>query len=74
MLNTLYRCPRTIARHENGWPNQGVVTWSIFLPREQQRMRPSMYRGYKVLWHEIKPFFDGLWTRGARTPPRYSRS
>jgi hypothetical protein len=37
-------------------------------------MRPSMYRGYKVLWHEIKPFFDGLWTRGARTPPRYSRS
>jgi len=49
------------------WPNQGVVTWSIFLLREQQRMRPSTYRGYKVLWREIKPFFDGLWTRDART-------
>jgi hypothetical protein len=30
-------------------------------------MRPSTYRGYKVLWREIKPFCEGLWTRDART-------
>jgi hypothetical protein len=30
-------------------------------------MRPSTYRGYEVLWREIKPFCEGLWTRDART-------
>ena len=40
---------------------------SVYLPHSEQRMRPSTYRGYKVLWGEIKPFCEGLWTRDART-------
>jgi integrase len=40
---------------------------SVYLPHSEQRMRPSTYRGYKVLWREVKPFCEGLWTRDART-------
>ncbi|MGA2859754.1 MAG: hypothetical protein ABSE40_23030, partial [Candidatus Sulfotelmatobacter sp.] len=40
---------------------------SVYLPRAEQRLRPSTYRGYKVLWREIKPFCTGLWTRDIRT-------
>jgi len=40
---------------------------SVYLPHSEQRMRPSTYRGYKVLWREIKPFCEGLWTRDVRT-------
>ena len=40
---------------------------SVYLPRAEQRMRPSTYRGYKVLWREVKPFCEGLWTRDVRT-------
>jgi integrase len=40
---------------------------SVYLPRAEQRTRPSTYRGYKVLWREIKPFCQGLWTRDVRT-------
>jgi integrase len=40
---------------------------SVYLPHSEQRMRPSTYRGYKVLWREIKPFCEGLWTRDSRT-------
>lgn len=40
---------------------------SVYLPRAEQRMRPSTYRGYKVLWRAIKPFCEGLWTRDIRT-------
>lgn len=40
---------------------------SVYLPHAERRMRPSTYRGYKVLWREIKPFCDGLWTRDVRT-------
>ena len=38
-----------------------------YLPHSEQRTRPSTYRGYKVLWREIKPFCEGLWTRDVRT-------
>ena len=37
------------------------------MPRIEQRTRPSTYRGYKVLWREIKPFCRNLWTRDVRT-------
>jgi hypothetical protein len=40
---------------------------SVYFPRIEQRTRPSTFRGYKVLWHEIKPFCDDLWTRDVRT-------
>jgi integrase len=40
---------------------------SVYLPRIEQRTRPSTYRGYKVLWREIKPFCGNLWTRDVRT-------
>jgi len=40
---------------------------SVYLPHSEQRMRPSTYSGYKVLWREIKPFCEGLWTRDVRT-------
>jgi len=40
---------------------------SVYLPHTGQRMRPSTFRGYKVLWREIKPFCEGLWTRDVRT-------
>ena len=40
---------------------------SVYMPRAEQRMRPSTHRGYKVLWREIKPFCEGLWTRDVRT-------
>jgi integrase len=40
---------------------------SVYLPRIEQRTRPSTYRGYKVLWKEIKPFCGNLWTRDVRT-------
>ena len=43
---------------------------SVYLPYAGQRMRPSTYRGYKVLWREIEPFCDGLWTRDCPDPPR----
>src|SRR5215469_18088477 len=39
----------------------------VYLPRIEQRTRPSTYRGYKVLWKEIKPFCGNLWTRDVRT-------
>jgi integrase len=40
---------------------------SVYLPRIEQRTRPSTYRGYKVLWREIRPFCGNLWTRDVRT-------
>lgn len=40
---------------------------SVYLPHAEGRMRPSTYRGYKVLWREVKPFCEGLWTREVRT-------
>ncbi|MBZ5687758.1 MAG: site-specific integrase [Acidobacteriia bacterium] len=40
---------------------------SVYLPHSERRIRPSTYRGYKVLWREIKPFCEGLWTRDVRT-------
>src|SRR5215469_2313147 len=36
---------------------------SVYLPRTEQRTRPSTYYVYKALWKEIKPFCGGLWTR-----------
>ena len=40
---------------------------SVYLPRGEQRLRPSTYRGYKTLWKELKPFCQDLWTRDIRT-------
>ena len=40
---------------------------SVYFPRIEQRTRPSTFRGYKVLWREIKPFCGNLWTRDVRT-------
>jgi hypothetical protein len=40
---------------------------SVYFPRVEQRIRPSTYRGYKVLWTSLKPFCADLWTRDVRT-------
>jgi hypothetical protein len=40
---------------------------SVYLPRAEQRTRPSTFRGYKILWNEIKPFCGNLWTRDIST-------
>jgi len=40
---------------------------SVYLPRIEQRTRPSTYRGYKILWTALKPFCASLWTRDVRT-------
>ena len=53
-------------------PPENAVTFasfvdSVYLPRVEQRTRPSTYRGYKILWNEIKPFCGNLWTRDIRT-------
>jgi len=40
---------------------------SVYFPRIEQRTRPSTYRGYQILWNEIKPFCGDLWTRDIRT-------
>ena len=47
-------------------PTLALAT-DTYLPHSEQRTRPSTYRGYKVLWREIKPFCEGLWTRDVRT-------
>jgi hypothetical protein len=39
---------------------------TVYFPRIEQRTRPSTYRGYLVLWREIKPFCGNLWTRDVR--------
>jgi integrase len=40
---------------------------SVYLPHVEERTRPSTYRGYKVLWREIRLFCECLWTREVRT-------
>lgn len=40
---------------------------SVYMPRIEQRTRPSTYRGYKLLWKQLKPFCGNLWTRDVRT-------
>jgi len=40
---------------------------SVYFPLIEQRTRPSTFRGYKILWREIKPFCGNLWTRDVRT-------
>ena len=44
-----------------------VFVESVYLPRIEQRTRPSTYRGYQTLWREAKPFCGNLWTRDVRT-------
>ena len=40
---------------------------SVYFPRIEQRTRPSTFRGYKVLWNQLKPFCGTLWVRDVRT-------
>ena len=69
MQSPLYHC------HYGGLPSltpETAVTLtafveSVYFPHSEQRTRPSTYGGYKVLWREIKPFCEGLWTRDVRT-------
>jgi len=44
-----------------------VFVESVYLPRIEQRTRPSTYRGYQTLWREAKPFCGNLRTRDVRT-------
>src|SRR5262249_54201176 len=39
----------------------------VYFPRIKQRVRASTLRGYRVMWHQVKPHCTKLWTRDVRT-------
>jgi integrase len=40
---------------------------SVYMPDAQQRLRPSTYRGYEIIWRALKPFCQDLWIRDVKT-------
>jgi integrase len=39
----------------------------VYMPDAEQRLRPSTYRGYEILWRALKPFCADLWIRDVKT-------
>jgi integrase len=57
---------RTTLPPENALKLNAFVD-DVYLPRVEKIIRPSTYRGYKILWNQLKPFCADLWTRDVRT-------